>query len=240
MRSLLCAALVLGCGTRTPLFDPADDPWAADASADAARCDGPCPAGYIITVPPASQPFIDACGVSGAAAVLPNVDDNSVRLPLSFAFTYWGRPIAAGSQINVTSNGWFGMTGTSTTALQGTIPGSPTNAIAPFLVDLITRPAMCVATIGVAPQRQFVVEWLTVGYYANRTASLTFEAVLHETTNTIDFLYATMDGATPPNYFPAVGLNGASAAEGSAVCAGRPGLCASISTGTRIRFVPTP
>ena len=54
--------------------------------------------------------------------LLPSTDDNGAVVPMPFNFTYWGVPVAAGSRVNVSSNGFPSFDGTVNGSLQGLIP----------------------------------------------------------------------------------------------------------------------
>lgn len=115
---------------------------------------------------------------------------------------------------------------------------SITNAIMAFWDDLWTStPGVCTATVGTAPNRQFVITTQNANFYYSRAGSLTFSVVLYEGSDVIDVLFGTMTG--DPN------ANGSSATIGVQDTTGSVATqysCNSgvISTGTRIRFNPVP
>jgi hypothetical protein len=199
-----------------------------------------------IPVPPtryvqatSTQAFLDACAAPGRTTHLASRDDGSETVTLPFAFRYWATNLTAGAMINITSNGWIGMLGAPDASLGGTIPstGTPNGVIAPYWADNYTRaPGMCVATFGTAPNRQWVVEWLNAYHYASGSESLTFEVVLTETANTVDFVYQTMTGA---NASRVVGIESPDGALGVGGCAGGGYNCAP-ANGYRVRFTPAP
>ncbi len=234
-------------------------------------CGRVCPGGsicqnsacYAATVPAYNHPsvgpapFIDACSAPGHTVVLVNQDDSSTLVPLPFAFRYWGTNLAAGAMIAVDSNGWIQMVAeTSGTGLPTLFGGqlaqptslapvhtiTPASMVAPWWVDLVTGPAgVCVATVGTAPSRDFVIEWSGAQYFANRSANLTFEAVFYEGNNDIEFNYQTMTPPpmTPTNvYTVTVGLGSPTSSLGLAVCneAGSP-VCG-VTSSTSELFTP--
>jgi len=81
----------------------------------------------------------------------------------------------------------------------------PTMMIAPFSLRRDgqwlrlqnTGSRFCSATVGTAPNRRFAVEWndLTLDD-ADTAMHLTFEVVLHETTNVIDIFYRRLEPST--------------------------------------------
>src|SRR5207237_2876113 len=82
----------------------------------------------------------------------------------------------------------------------GTVGAVPPSLIAAFWDDLIMTPDSAVTSrvVGSAPNRQFVVEWSNMsildedGHDLN--SNLTFEAILFEGTNDIQFVYRDMTG----------------------------------------------
>jgi len=198
------------CGPGYMMCDAVSCSNVQSDAANCGSCGHACPAGdvcvlggcvgYTVTpVGPAVAPFIDACAASGSATVLPNADDSSVLSPLPFAFRYWTTNLTASAMINVCSNGWIGMDGMMNSSLGGSIPSTfgPHSVIAAHWGDDYTGPlGICIATVGTAPNRQWVVEWDQSGYCCSGGGGgLTYEVVLTETTNTIDLIYQTMTGA---------------------------------------------
>lgn len=193
---------------------------------------------YTQSAPPSSVAWVDACAVAGHSEHLPGADDESVRVPLPFAFRYWGVNLPATSNVNLTSNGWLSLDGGAATTLRGTIPNvaSPNAVIAPYWGDNFNRHPQCVATVGTAPNRRWVAEWNDEVHCCtdDPAVHLTYEVILSETTNTIDFLYDTMTGATAH----AVGLENQDGSAGINVC---DAATTCIPTaGQRIRFTPSP
>ncbi len=155
----------------------------------------------------AAPTFLDACAMgrhetlvgSGDAGASRDDNHTAAAVTIPFTFTYYG---AAQTSFWPSING-YGVFGTTAPhdSLGGALPlASDTNVVAPFLTDLVLRAApgsdICTATIGAAPNRQFVVEWLDVSAYAASATHLTFELVLHETANTVDFVYSRLDPGT--------------------------------------------
>jgi hypothetical protein len=89
---------------------------------------------------------------------------------------------------------------TRTGAAAGSFGTVPPSLIAPFWEDLVLHPnsAITTKTLGAAPNRQFVVEWSNLSilneFGADQNASLTFEAVLYEGSNDVQFLYRSVSG----------------------------------------------
>jgi hypothetical protein len=186
-----------------------------------------------------SVPFINACALPGHMEVLNVVDDTQISATLPFNFRFWATDLAAGAPINVTSNGWIGMTGA---ASADRFPTAIPNALAPngFIAalwgdDYTRTPGICIATTGTAPNRQFIVHWADAHYFADASAHLNFEIILSEGSNQIDIVYGTMMGMSARG----VGIEdqtGSMGLNGSPCCTG---TC-DPTTGTNIRYVPIP
>ncbi len=201
-------------------------------------CTDAPPTRYMQITPPAGTvPFIDACAVPGHTEILAMTDDGSARVPLPFAFRYWATDHPAGFNVNVCTNGWMSLDGGTLASLSGTVPATstPNAVIAPHWGDNVTRGAICVATIGTAPNRQFVVHWPNARYFASTTAMVTFEVVLHEGSGLIDLAYDTMTGTVNRT----MGIENHTGMMGINACPGGTGTCQPM-TGQRVRFVPIP
>lgn len=199
-------------------------------------CTSSPPTRYTQTVP-ASVPFINACTVPGHTEHLPMTDDSSVLVALPFAFRYWATDLPAGSMINVSTNGFISMDGVINASLSGTVPSAstPNAVIAAHWGDNQTRGPICVATVGTAPNRQFVVLWNDTHYYANMTPRLTYEIILYEGSNFIDLVYETMTGARAQT----MGVENQTGMAAVNACPGGAATCIP-SPGQRVRFLPAP
>ncbi len=196
------------------------------------------PTRHVLVPAPSSVTFVDACAATGAARVLVSIDDGSVPARLPFAFRYWATDLPAASLVTVGSNGFIGMDGVASASLGGTIPSVtvPNALIAAHWTDIMTRATgVCVATVGTAPNRQFVVEWSDATYFMSvGTEHLTFEIVLTETTNTIDLIFQDMRSARSGT----VGVENQTGTAGVGGCALGASTCVP-ATGQRARFVPS-
>jgi len=123
-------------------------------------------------------------------------DDSQVRvnLPAGFAFSFYGTPAA---WIDISANGYLDI-GTvndpeqpwANTALPNAT--EPNGIAAAWWDDLNPAGAtkVFVQTVGVAPHRVFVVEWMDVAPFGSGWSSgVTFEALLEEGTGAISFAY---------------------------------------------------
>jgi hypothetical protein len=140
--------------------------------------------------------------------------------------------------VNVTSNGWIGLNGVRD-ATYSNVPipnaATPNAMVAALWDDLITGPeGVCVVTTGAMPDRHFVVEWPNVRYLSGG-GPFTFEIVLNEMGSTIDFLYQTV---TAPLMDSTVGVENQDGTDAVAICGGA--VCTAVSSGTRLRFSPSP
>jgi subtilisin family serine protease len=162
-------------------------------------------------------------------------DDTSATVSLPFTFSYYEQPF---SSLKVSSNGYLVFGSSAATAYSNVaIPntGSPNGLVAAFWDDLNPGAGGSVRykTVGTAPNRKFVVEWMGVPHYGS-TNPATFEVILEEGTNDIFFLY---DDVIFGNDFD----NGADATVGVENLAGTAGRQFShnqpvLTNGTAIRF----
>jgi hypothetical protein len=191
---------------------------------------------YRAIASPPGVSFVDACTAPGHMTYLAGADDSAVRVPIPFAFRYWSLDLAAGAMINVSSNGFINMDGVARSDLSGSIPSTagPNATIAPHWGDDYNgTPGQCIATVGAAPNRQWVIEWQNDAYCCSLTASLTYEIILNESGNTIDFVYGTMSGVRSQ----VMGIESPDGAMAVGGCAGGATNCAP-TTGQTVRFVP--
>ena len=147
------------------------------------HCHSPTDPYWQVAVQPEGT-WIDACAAPGAQHLLPFATVGMVPVPLPFAFWFWGVTLPVGAPVQVTPGAVI------------TLPGGPGGSGNVMVFQGVgTRgDGVCVATVGTAPTRQFVVEWSDATAFANDTAiyHLTFEIVLTETSSTLDFVYHTL------------------------------------------------
>lgn len=139
--------------------------------------------------------FID---ISGSGTGLSLSDDGSAAVTAGFSFNFYG---ASSNQFCVNNNGHalFATSGScsgnfSNASLPSTDFASP--AFLPYWDDFYTGGQDYVATVGTAPNRQFVMEWANKDTFDSRTApagaGYTFEIVLNEADNSIDYNYSSV------------------------------------------------
>ena len=158
--------------------------------------------------------FIDASVAGGGANLsFSNTDDAVAFADLPFDFSLFRDIYFAGSKISIATNGYLSLEAlagaefqnVSLPAQRAARPGGgvaqvPPSLIAPFWDDLVLHAdsKVTVRTAGIAPNRQFVVEWSNMSILdedgRDLNARLTFEAILFEGSNDIQFVYQNMTG----------------------------------------------
>jgi hypothetical protein len=165
--------------------------------------------------------FIDAS--AGTALTFSNNDDAGVLTTIPFSFTLFSKTYEAGSQIAVSTNGWISLDAFTQPQFQsGSLPGSalPPALIAPFFTDLFLPGGanVFVRTAGASPNRQFVVEWMNAGILDSQGndlgSSVTFEAILFEGSNDIQFIYSSMNGSKSDGSSATIGIQDSSRTQG--------------------------
>jgi hypothetical protein len=145
-----------------------------------------------------SASFVD---ISGSGTPLGLGDDTSADVTMPFSFNFYG---VTSNTLCINNNGHMLFDTTSSCSgnwTEGTLP-SPlfsTPAMFPFWDDLYTGGNVYTATLGTAPNRQFVVEWFNKDTFdaQGTNPGYTFEAILNEADNSIDFVYSTITGINP-------------------------------------------
>ncbi|MEZ4392564.1 MAG: hypothetical protein R3A48_15865 [Polyangiales bacterium] len=201
-----------------------------------ATCDG-TGAGYVRTA--VNFPFIDACGAPGALRLLTGANNAVATDTIPFPFEFYGD---VRTSLQIGSNGTIGFPSTSGAGVSEPLAlTSRRFAVMPFWDDLVATGGVCVATYGIAPNRQYVVEWLNARFNATGdTSRLTFEAIFSEGSNTIDFAYHTTDSSTAAARVTgsqaAIGLIGADNSQTDQYAYR---LAGSVAAGRRLRWTPS-
>ncbi len=233
------------------------------SEAHCGRCDLPCSdlaycqngacvslrGSYAFAAP--TSTFVEACMLAGATTILGGQDDGSVDAMLPFDATYWGRGYPTSSLVTISTNGWLSFDREASrfgTRFETPIPSraAPNGVIAPLMLDLVMRPGICIGRDGAAPRRRWIVQWDNARYYVDpsSTANVSFEAILHESSGDIEFLYQSIP-AYPADAGVArtvtVGIESQSGVQGIVQCSAAPaGTCSGVGTNARIRFQYTP
>ena len=129
--------------------------------------------------------------------VLDNLDDAAVSVPIGFTFSFYGTPQTA---VFVSTNGvlTFGAGNTffSNENLTGPVTADlPT--IAPLWDDWVTFESaddrVLVRTVGESGERKFIAQWHVIEHFASSPSTVTFQAVLYEGSNAIEYRYLDTD-----------------------------------------------
>jgi hypothetical protein len=195
--------------------------------------------GYAVSTAPTGVHWIDACAASGSTTLLSNVDDGvSASQTIPFTFQYYG---ASYTTLLPSADGYvvFG-TGTNASSY-GTYPipdpSRPRPAAFIYGRDLYQRATgVCVATVGTAPNRQYVIETNNAYHFLDTATMLTFEAILSEGTNTIDFVYNALSGPGTTGEMALVGLQNDDGTLGTTF---ELSMAGSLMPGLVVRFTPT-
>jgi len=199
-----------------------------------------------IGVPPYVETSITAsCNdmSAGTPVAAVTADDSvSATTALPFAFDFFG---GAATHHSVNSNGVMQLFSSASgagarTFVNAPIPSAdtPNGYIAAFWDDLVPG-SVVTTTTGTTPNQVYTVQWTAFSRFADRSAALTFQTQLYETSNVIELHYCTM---TPGMDMP--GATGASATVGLENAAGSLGIQHSfdtpdsVDTVNGIRFTP--
>ena len=147
----------------------------------------------------ATYSWIDtAAGTSHALA-----DDGFTTQTLPFTFSFYG---TAQTSLTISANGWvrFGGAAGADVYNNVAIPNTadPNAMIAAWWDDLNRETGGTIRTLttGTAPNRSYVISWNGVPHFSGATTAVSFQIVLHETTNRVTLSYLDADtGATASN-----------------------------------------
>jgi hypothetical protein len=150
--------------------------------------------------------FLD---ISGSGTPLDLEDDGSANVVLPFRFNVFG---VSSDQLCINNNGFMLLDWSKPCDgfyEDASIPNESvplrSNQIAPFWDDLFTSGNVYYAVVGQEPNRRFIVQWHQKNHYNNGQSdpgTITFQAVLDESTNAISFQYldATFDNPQHPEW----------------------------------------
>lgn len=142
----------------------------------------------------ASIPFTAALdtftAISGTTIDAPGVDDVVYQnLPIGFSFALGG---VYHDRMSISTNGNIELDSTGSGIFINILNGTRNNLIAPLAADLIhwnTNASLQYTTIGTAPDRICIVQWLHYSYFGGIGGDVSFQAQLFETSNCIRFIY---------------------------------------------------
>ncbi|MEW5801617.1 MAG: Ig-like domain-containing protein [bacterium] len=120
-------------------------------------------------------------------------NDSSGEVSIGFDFKFYENRY---STVRVSSNGYLTFGGYGTEHSNSGIPSvnQPDNLIAPFWDDLSPSGGkIYFETRGAAPNRRFIVEWYNVCFNGDTSTRVTFEAILYEGSNQIEFQYLNVE-----------------------------------------------
>jgi hypothetical protein len=130
--------------------------------------------------------------ISGSGTELILGDDHGIIVPIGFNFNFWG---VVHGDIAVCSNGYLTFGEDLTDFSNDDIPDDydPNDYIAPFWDDLAPNQGGTVhyQTLGTDPNRRFIAQWTGVPQYYTYDSN-TFQAVLFEGSNCIEFRYGVV------------------------------------------------
>jgi hypothetical protein len=161
----------------------------------------PVPTVTYSTSTPAAT-FVDACAQAGHSTYLASQQAWAATpaITLPFAFSLFGASV---TQVWLQSQGAMGMGAPPISPVATSFPSCTVAnttaryaALVPFGdANLATSShGVCAATMGTAPNRQYVVTWSQATDTTDIGSQLSFSVVLSETSNTIDFVYGTAQG----------------------------------------------
>ncbi len=141
-----------------------------------------------------ASPFEDISAAGTVASNASNLDDSGDVVPIGFTFNFFAEDH---DSIMVRSNGYLTFGGGAIDDFISVPPpsaGEPNDLIAPYWDDWSPDQAGTVyyQTLGMPPNRRFIAQWTGVERFDGAVGELaTFQAVLFEGTNCIEFRYGT-------------------------------------------------
>ena len=144
--------------------------------------------GFDFSLPQKQDSFGYRCRIDSTSFVAAtnlltlNGDDLTTNVALPFPFTFYGIAYAT---TNITTNGLVSFTDATGAFANAANPSAaaPNTAIYAYWDDLyVDNPTSAVytATLGSAPNRQFVVEWRNLRYFGDAARRVSFEVILNE------------------------------------------------------------
>jgi len=146
-------------------------------------------------------------------------DDVAQVVNLGFGFSFYENIYTSCA---VSTNGLITFTGASTRYTPDvTFPNgnAPDNLIAPFWTDLQTKSASKIlyTTRGSAPNRVFILEFQNMAEYSNSSGNVSFQVLLYEGSNAIEFQYKAFSGFNTPRRAIGIGIEDSAHVNGIAI-----------------------
>ena len=134
---------------------------------------------------------------TGTHATAAEVDDGGAAYPIGFTLNFYGTPQTS---VGICSNGYLTFGTVYNVYTPAVIPHTtdPTNQIAALWTDLDNRHSLYpdanvqYQTLGTAPNRRMIVQYTNCPAYNQPSIRNTFQIVMYETTNKIEFRYQTI------------------------------------------------
>ena len=151
--------------------------------------------------------------ISGVILDSPMADDASyTNIPIGFNFDFAG---STHTDMIVSCNGYIQLDTLPSSLFVNILSGTSNNRIAAFGADLQhvnANASLQVTTIGTAPDRVCIIQWLHYSYFGGGTGDVSFQIRLYETSNCISMVYGN-NTYSSNNLNTQIGLRGASNAD---------------------------
>jgi hypothetical protein len=199
---------------------------------------------YNVTSVPFS--FTDI-GATGASRFSTGSDNVAIfNASLGFTFNFFGTNYTT---VSFSTNGLITFGSSSTSGANATLASNPSQpAIAPFWDDLVVNNSAANASmrtqlVGTAPNRQYILQWDKVTFVSGGLSSdpITFQAILNEADDTIQFNYLDLaSGSAPGNngLSATVGVKSADPTNGKFVELDNNALSPFVGSGFSVLFTP--
>lgn len=147
--------------------------------------------------------------INGTTVDAPGVDDVQYQgIPIGFTFNYGG---TNHDYMTVNTNGYIQLDSAGAGSFYTILSGAQNNVVAPFGADLIHyngNASLEYTTIGTAPNRICIVQWLHYSYFGN-SGDVNFQLWMYEGSNCMKFVYGNNTLTTNP-LMTQIGLRGSS------------------------------
>lgn len=156
-----------------------------------------------------SETFENIYGNGGISCGISGDDDSAGSFPIGFTFPFYGTNY---TRFYADSNGWISMADNGTDYSNSSLPdtSAPRPIIAAFWDDLYVGTGVYYKTLGTAPNRRLVVQWVGTRRLGDSSGSvLNFEIVLFENGN-ISMRYGSLTGTNSDGRSATVGIQDAS------------------------------